>query len=73
MSSLRLQFGRRLALLRRQSGLTQEELAQETKLSRDQISLMETGRSGASFDSLEALATALSVEVWQLLYFRDLV
>lgn len=73
MKTLRSQFGRRLALLRRQSGYTQEELAVETKLSRDQISLMETGRSGASFDSMEALAEALSVEVWQLLYFRDLV
>jgi transcriptional regulator with XRE-family HTH domain len=73
MSSLRLQFGRRLALLRRQSGFSQTELAFETGLSRDQISLMETGKSGASFDSMEALAEALSVEVWQLLYFRDLV
>jgi transcriptional regulator with XRE-family HTH domain len=73
MTTLRSQFGRRLALLRRQSGLTQEELAFEAKLSRDQISLMETGKSGASFDSLEALAAALSVEVWELLYFRDLV
>lgn len=73
MSSLRVQFGRRLALLRRQSGYTQEELAQETHLSRDQISLMESGKSGTSFDSLEALAEALNVEVWELLYFRDLV
>jgi transcriptional regulator with XRE-family HTH domain len=72
MSSLRLQFGRRLALLRRQSGFSQTELAFETGLSRDQISLMETGKSGASFDSMEALAEALSVEVWELLYFRDL-
>ena len=71
MKTLRRQFGRRLALLRRQSGLTQEELAVEAKLSRDQISLMETGRSGASFDSLEALAAALNVEIWELLYFRD--
>ena len=73
MPSLRLLFGRRLKLLRRQSGFTQEQLGMESALSTDQIGLMERGQSAASFETLELLSCALNVPVRSLFDFRDLV
>ena len=61
-------FGRRLAALREQRGLTQEELEEKSKVSAAMISHFETGaRQRASAETLIKLAKALETSVDYLL------
>lgn len=69
MSSLRVEFGRRLRQIRLEKGLTQEELGQLTNLTAVHISNLERGVSAPSFDSLEMIAEALDVPVCDLFEF----
>lgn len=70
MDDLRKNFGKRLKTLRRQAGLTQEELAEATEISVDFISLVERGINSPSFDNLEKLAKILGVSVRDLFDFQ---
>lgn len=70
MSNLRQRFGRRLKSLRRQRGMTQEELAVASGLSVSFIRSIEQGVHAPSFESMEAIASALDVEVKSLFYFK---
>ena len=63
MRDLKTQFGKRLRNLRKQKGLTQEQLAETTMISVDFLSLVERGINAPSFDTLEKLAIALGVPV----------
>jgi transcriptional regulator with XRE-family HTH domain len=71
MSSLRLQFGRRLRQLRRQKDMTQEQLAEAVGVSVEFLSNLERGINAPSFETLEKLAQALSVPVMELFRFSD--
>jgi len=65
-------FGRRLAELRDQRGLTQEELGQKSGVSAAMISHFETGvRERASAETLIKLAQALGTSVDYLLARTD--
>ena len=70
MDDLRKKFGKRLKTLRRQAGLTQEQLAEATNISVDFISLVERGINAPSFDNLEKLAKALGVPYRELFDFK---
>jgi len=70
MADLRKQFGKRLQSLRRQSGLTQEQLAEATNISVDFLSLVERGINAPSFENLEKLSKALDVQVRELFDFE---
>jgi transcriptional regulator with XRE-family HTH domain len=70
MDDLRKKFGKRLQTLRRQAGLTQEQLAGATGISVDFISLVERGINAPSFDNLEKLAKALGVPYRELFDFE---
>lgn len=70
MDDLKQKFGKRLRQLRRERGLTQEQLAEASDLSVDFISLLERGVNAPSFETLEALATILGVPVSDLFYFE---
>ncbi len=52
-------FGKVLRRLRRQRGLTQEQLGLEADLRRTYVSLLELGRQQPSFTTILKLATAL--------------
>lgn len=52
-------FGKVLRRLRRQRGLTQEQLGLEADLRRTYVSLLELGRQPPSFTTILKLATAL--------------
>lgn len=68
-----LQFGLNVAHYRKIVGYTQEELAEESSLSRTYISNIESPNKVQSL-SLEAIfriADALCVEAYKLLEFRD--
>jgi transcriptional regulator with XRE-family HTH domain len=71
MTQLKEKFGERLQLLRKQVGITQEELANLTGLSIDTISNIERGINGTKFDVLEQFAKILDVEVKDLFEFSE--
>jgi transcriptional regulator with XRE-family HTH domain len=54
-------FGIRIKLLRRNAGLTQQQLAELCELSVDQISSIERGKSFAGRSTLPLLASTLGV------------
>lgn len=70
MDQLQKQFGRRLKALRREKGLTQEDLAKAINRSASLISSLERGVDAPSFETLEELARALEVPVRDLFDFE---
>ena len=65
-------IGDRLRRIRRERGMTQEELADASGISRDLISMLERGsRSSARLSTVAALANALDCEVSELVDRRD--
>lgn len=69
VANLRERFGRRLRELRVQKGFNQIFLAELVNTSEDFISQVERGLNAPSFDTIEALAEALEVEVSALFTF----
>ena len=62
-----MEFYEKLQELRKQSGLTQEELAEALFVSRTAISKWESGRGYPNIDSLKAIARFFSVTIDELL------
>lgn len=60
-------FGRRTGELRRERGLTQEQLAERLEVSLQYVQRIEGGRANLSIRSLVKLANALQVNVAELL------
>ena len=65
--ALRRTLARNLKRLRRERGLTQEELADLAGLNRNYVGMIERQENAASVDTLEALADALQIKAAQLL------
>ena len=65
--TLRRTLARNLKRLRRERGLTQEELADLAGLNRNYVGTIERQENAASVDTLEALADALQIKAAQLL------
>ncbi|GAB5390441.1 MAG: hypothetical protein Alpg2KO_34090 [Alphaproteobacteria bacterium] len=63
---LYLAFGRRVKELRKQCGLSQDELGKLIDKSQDTVSNIETGRAGTRLETTYAIAQALNVELSQL-------
>ena len=68
-----MEFHEKLQELRKQRGLTQEELAAELFVSRAAISKWESGRGYPSIDSLKAIAGFFGVTVDALLSGNELL
>jgi transcriptional regulator with XRE-family HTH domain len=62
-----MEFHEKLQALRRQKGLTQEELAARLYVSRTAVSKWESGRGFPGIDSLKAVAQFFSVSIDELL------
>jgi transcriptional regulator with XRE-family HTH domain len=58
---LRRTVARNLRRLRKQSGLTQEELADRANLNRNYVGMIEREENSPTVDALEQLAIALNV------------
>lgn len=59
----RKKIGRRIADLRKSSGLTQSELSERAGVGQDYIARLEAGRYGASIDILSRIAKAFNLEI----------
>ena len=62
-----MEFHEKLQQLRKQKGLTQDQLAQQLYVSRAAVSKWESGRGYPNIDSLKALAKFYSVTIDELL------
>ncbi len=62
-----MEFNKKLQELRKQKGITQEELAEKLYVSRTAISKWESGRGYPNIESLKAIAKFFSVTVDELL------
>lgn len=68
-----MEFSEKLQILRKQKGLTQEELAREIYVSRTAVSKWESGRGYPGIDSIKDLAKFFSVTVDELLMGNELL
>lgn len=69
MSKLKNNFGKRVAELRDETGISQNVLAEKVGVTVETISNIERGVHGPRFDNLEKIAKALSVSVKDLFDF----
>jgi transcriptional regulator with XRE-family HTH domain len=63
----RILFGQRLRVAREGLSLSQELLAERAGLHRTYISQVETGSRNIAVDNMERLATAVGLELWEML------
>ena len=68
-----MEFNEKLQELRKQKGLTQEELAEYLYVSRTAISKWESGRGYPNIDSLKAIAKFFEVTIDELLSGDELL
>ena len=61
-----LKFGRKLQRIRKKTGLTQEKLAEATRLSTTFVGLLEIGQRRPSIKTLQKIASVLRIEVREL-------
>jgi transcriptional regulator with XRE-family HTH domain len=70
VKTLRKSLGERVRQLRRNSGVSQEDFADQCGFARSYMSRIERGASNLSLDGIERLAAALDITVGEL--FEDL-
>ena len=68
-----MEFNEKLQELRKQNGLTQEELAEKLYVSRTAISKWESGRGYPNIESLKAIAKFFSVTVDELISTDEVI
>jgi transcriptional regulator with XRE-family HTH domain len=66
-----IDIGTRIKALRREKGLSQDELAQRVGVSRSAVAQWETGRTGQVTGNLSRIAGALDASVEYLVYGDD--
>ena len=70
---MEVEFSQKLQQLRKQKGLTQEELAGRLYVSRTAVSKWESGRGLPSIDSLKAISKVLGVTIDELLSGDEII
>ena len=68
-----MEFNKKLQELRKQKGLSQEELAKELYVSRTAISKWESGRGYPNIDSLKAISKFFEITIDELLSSEELL
>ncbi|MGN0404811.1 MAG: helix-turn-helix domain-containing protein [Bariatricus sp.] len=68
-----MEFGEKLQVLRKQRGLTQEQLAEQLFVSRTAISKWESGRGYPGIESLKCISKFFSVSIDDLLSGEELI
>lgn len=69
-SSFHKQFGQSVQDLRKQKGLTQEDLAEEVGVDRSYMGFIERGEKNPTLDKVMKIADALDVDAADLFYFQ---
>jgi transcriptional regulator with XRE-family HTH domain len=67
MDSLQRRFGRAVRRLRTDAGYSQEAFADHAKVHRTYVGTVERGETNVTLESIEKLAAALKLRVWELL------
>lgn len=62
-----MNIGRRIREVRRELGLSQEELAEKIGLNRSYLSLVENGRSSPTFEFIERVSRGLGIDIRSLI------
>ncbi len=69
-STIKKLLGQRIQALRKYNKFTQEELAEKIGIGTPNISYFETGKFAPSLETLEKLAKALNVEMYEFYMFK---
>lgn len=69
---LKKQIGKRIQSIRKSKGITQEGLAEMIGIEIPSLSNIETGKYSPSIETLQKLATALNVKVWEFYYVEEI-
>ena len=72
MASAKQLLGARIKELRKDRGLTQEQLAERVSLATRYISMIEVGRNAPSLEAIEMIAQSLGVELKALFDYAHL-
>lgn len=72
MADTKKLVGERIKVLRKNAGLTQEQLAEQVGLDARHLSRLEVGRHFPSLDSLERIAQVLNVPLTEFFQFPEL-
>ena len=70
MENLKTKLGKRIKYLRKSQNITQEKLAEMINMDITSLSKIETGRNYPQPETIERLAEALNVEIFQLFSFN---
>ena len=65
-------LGKRIKYLRLQKGFSQEKLAEAINIATTSLSYIETGRGFMTLDTLEKLAKALNVDLYEIFQFTTI-
>lgn len=68
-SSFHRDFGKSVQTLRKEKGLTQEDLAEEVGVDRSYMGFIERGEKNPTLDKVQKIADALDVDASELFYF----
>ena len=71
-SKLNVQIGKRIQYLRKQKGLSQEQLAEALNIATSSLSYIETGRGFMTLATLEKMSEVLEVEPCEIFQFSTL-
>ncbi len=71
-SKLNKDIGKRIQYIRKQRGLSQEQLAELLNIATTSLSFIETGRGFMSLQTLEKLSDILQVEPYEIFQFSSL-
>lgn len=69
MSDIKKLLGKRIKEIRKQKGLTQEQLAELVGIGTPNISYIECGKFAPAIDTLEKIAQVLNIEPFELYRF----
>jgi len=68
---LLLKFGEKIRKVRKENGLSQEELAEKAGLHRTYIGMIERGEKNITLTNIEKISKALNIELTQAMDFKN--
>lgn len=72
MDNIKILLGRKIREFRKNKKMTQEQLAELVGIGTPNISYFETGKFTPAIETLEKIAKALDVEIYELYMFKPL-